>query len=206
MTIHCIGDSHASFFAGEDAVQPQWPTQASNRLPQFKAYRLGAVTAYNLCKPKSTSGGREFLFEVLKTLPAFSTVMLAFGEIDCRIHLPKRWIDQKKTLREVVNPCLDRYCSVIDEIERLGFRVLVWNVIPSTPLTEGVSVGEQLERNAVSRMFNLGLTERKRHLVSIFKHLVDETTHTNLNYYLDDKVHLSQRAMPFALTALEPWL
>src|SRR5574342_365356 len=185
--IHCIGDSHASFFSGEDVVQPQWPAQALNCLPQFRSYRLGAVLAYNLCKPNSTSKGREKLFEVLKTLNPGSKVMMVFGEIDCRIHITRRWLAEGGTAERAVEPCLDRYCSVIDEVWKQGFQVLVWNVVPpSLRAPTNRVVGSYRERNAITVAFNEGLRKYwGEWFVSVPLDSVD----------LFDENHLSQKAM-----------
>src|SRR5680860_980256 len=86
--IHCIGDSHANFFSGNDRMQPAWPKKAMNRIPFIKSYRLGPVLAFNLCKLGSTTMGRENIFALLfGTIPPGSMVMLCFGEIDCRTQL-----------------------------------------------------------------------------------------------------------------------
>ncbi len=195
--IHCIGDSHASFFSGKDQMQPVWPEGNRGIYPQFQAYRLGAVLAYNLCKANSTSGGRELLLAVLDTIPAQDTVMLCFGEIDCRIHIPKRGGDPK--------PCADRYASVVREVKE-RFRTLVWHAVPSTPVDgKDGAVGTCLERNAITREFNDRMQDHCEDMdvgfVSIFNKLLHPDGTTDSKYFMDD-LHLSQLAMPFAQEAV----
>jgi len=77
--IYCIGDSHASFFAGADRIQPNWPTAADCYLPLFKVLKIGSSLAYSLSVEGSRTRGREQLFEVLETsVPQGAHVMLIF--------------------------------------------------------------------------------------------------------------------------------
>ncbi len=210
-TIHCIGDSHASFFSGTDAIQPVWPELGKNYIPLFKAYRLGPVTAYNLCKTGTKSGGREKLFEVLKTIETNSTVLLSFGEIDCRVHLLKQSREHDRPLADVVNECVDRYFGVVQEVKSLGYQVLVWAAIPSTIAgkiaePDYVAYGTCAERNEVTKLFNNRLTQlaeaQKIPVISVFNELVLPNGLTNFAYY-SDEVHLSQKAMPLVVRKIK---
>lgn len=211
--IHCIGDSHASFFSGSDEIQPVWPDKSRDYIPSFRSYRLGPVTAYNLCNSGSSTHGREKLFEVLKTLPAGSNVLLCFGEIDCRVHLLKQSELQNRLPEEVVGECVRRYFEVIKEVVILGYKVLVWGPIPSSS-DEVVSdpefpvFGNNSERNRVTKIFNESLKKMilefanpNLRFVSIFSQLSDESGKTRFAFY-NDKIHLSQRAMPLAIRSI----
>jgi hypothetical protein len=37
----CIGDSHASFFAGQDLIQREYPDASINAIPFLEGIRLG---------------------------------------------------------------------------------------------------------------------------------------------------------------------
>lgn len=89
--IHCIGDSHSSFFSGTWDIQPEWPGKAADRLPGVFSCRLGAATAHNFIDPGSSTRSGERLWEALGAVPATPDhlVLLSFGEIDCRVHLPR---------------------------------------------------------------------------------------------------------------------
>lgn len=210
--ISCIGDSHALFFSGQDIIQPVWPGRSHDLLPCFRTYRLGPVLAYNLCKTETLSRGREKLFEVLeKCVPEGGTVLTCFGEIDCRLHLPKQAAQQNRSLDSVVAECVGRYFSVILEVVARGHCVIVWNVPPSTTRQDTSSwqfpaYGTCEERNTTTVLFNRHL-EEKCHasgvsFLSVFDALVDNSGLTRSPFYLDD-VHLSQRAMPLVVRALE---
>lgn len=206
--IHCIGDSHVDFFSGQDTVQRGWPIPSNDMIPFFKTYCIGPVLAYNLCKEKARTKGREILFFILETIPHGSSILLCFGEIDCRAHLLKQCANQQRDLESIVRECTNRYFGVIQEIKAMGYRPIVWNVIPSTMRTDLYSSGFPvsgtcLERNQVAMLFNqclrilCGLAEIL--FISIFDKLVDESGLTRTDYYRKDGQHLSQKAMPLAL-------
>lgn len=211
LVIHCIGDSHASFFSGTDIIQPMWPDYSSNRISFFRSYRLGAVLAYSLHKLETTSRGREKLFELLGTIPKHSRILLSFGEIDCRVHLVKQAEKQRLPLESVVKACVEKYVDVACEIRDMEYEVIVWGVIPSTTSgnigqSEYIEYGTDEQRNTATKMFNAHLCalalKKNIHYLSIFDQLVDREGKTKFYYYID-KIHLSQRAMPLAMKRLQ---
>lgn len=208
--IHCIGDSHASFFSGCNEMQPEWPGQAKNTIPLFRAYRLGPVVAYNLCKAGTKTQGREKLFAILAGIPQNSIVLLCFGEIDCRVHMIRQAEKQNRDVVEIAEECAQRYFLVIKEIQR-NFDVIVWNVIPSSRKDEihnmeFPSCGTSAERNKATFSFNTTLNEllqaEQVKLLSLFDDLLDEEGNTN-QYYYGDAIHLSQRAMPLVVSKIQ---
>ena len=197
----CIGDSHASFFSGEDKVQPQYPEPSQNHIPYLAGIRLGAVLAYSLHREHTQNQGREKLFEILsRTDPAATDIILCFGEIDCRFHL-LRQAESRPPLEAVVADCADKYFQVIMEVRRLGFQVMVWNATPTSYTEtnpEYPNHGTHLQRNNCTRLFNRLVAERcereQIRFIDIFDHLVDKRNYTK-EYYLFDGVHLGQLAM-----------
>ena len=210
--IYCIGDSHVSFFAGRDTIQPLWPARSEDSIPFFRSFRLGPVLAYNLCKTGTTTKGREALLDVLKAIPGGSTVLLCFGEIDCRAHMLKQSIQQRRSLENIVSECVDRYFGVVQEIRSMGYQPVVWNAIPSTTRDDMHSLvnfpvyGTCLERNHITRLFNQylsTLTESEGiKFISIFDELVNEHGLTRTEYYQQERIHLSQKAMPLTIQKL----
>lgn len=203
--IHCIGDSHVSFFSGGDKIG------ADDQIPFFRTYWLGPVLAFNLCKYGTRTRGREHLFEIVdRRLPKNSIVLMCFGEIDCRVHLQKEAMTQAKPVPEVVFECAKRYCSVILEVKDRGHRVVVWNAVGTAPdhapqNPEYPHFGTMRDRNIITHMFNEMLkdllTDNKIPFISIFDSLVGKDWSTRTEYY-QDNWHLSQRAMPLALEKL----
>lgn len=207
--IHAVGDSHAMFFSGYDKIQPNWPEKSNNRLPHFAAYRLGAVLAYNLCEYKTKMKGREKLFLLLKQIPKKDTILLCFGEIDCRVHLLKQAKIQNKDIYATTKECVGRYFQVIQEIKNKGYNIAIWNAPPSSPNQtenpEYPQYGSCKERNDVTMIFNslLGelLEKEKIPFISIFNKLINKKGITRSEYLMDG-VHLSQAAMSYAINEI----
>jgi len=203
--LHCIGDSHASFFGGEDRMQPTWPKPSRDRFPCFRSYRLGPVLAYSLQREGSTSKGREKLFEVLSTLPKGASVLLCFGEIDCRAQLTKQAAKQQRPIAEIVSECVAAYTKVADQIAGMGFSPGYWQVPPPTPVGstggEFPVIGSYEERLEITRLFNSELAAtagaRGHTWISIFESLTDPEGKPHNHFFLDG-VHLSQQAMRLA--------
>ena len=200
--IHVVGDSHVMVFSGKEHI----PDEIDYRgfLPFFRTYRLGPYTAYNSAKLRN-------LIEsiIVQKVGPDDSVMLCFGEIDCRVHLIKQSETQGRPLEDVVAECVNRYSQLFDIKEKYGTRLLVWNVPASS--VEDVDSGEYStygtcrQRNEATRLFNQLLEGecRKREItfVSIFDHLIDEDGLTRAEYYAD-AIHLSQRAMPLIVDVL----
>jgi hypothetical protein len=210
LPIHCIGDSHVSFFSGQDTIQPAWPEASHNTLPYFITYRLGAVLAYSLAKLETNMRGREKLFSILDQLPGQSTILLCFGEIDCRAHLLKQADLQNLDISAVIENCVETYTVVVKEIRNLNFNVVVWNATPSFPPgtandPDYPAYGSCRARNQVTKLFNLRLGQ---HLIaagvpfiSIFDRLIKRNGETATRFLMDE-IHLNQSAMPLAVKAL----
>jgi len=203
-TIYCIGDSHACFFSGYDVIQPGYPEQASNKYPFFKGYRLGSVLAYSLPSFNTKEQGREKLLELIQQLPAGAHIMMCFGEVDCRCHLLKQADIQQKPVVEIVDHCVARYFQAIDELTGAGFRVMLWNALPSADSNniDYPTYGSMEERNRCSMLFNAALKREcdKRGLafLSIFEKLIKKDL-TSRTVYFFDGLHLGQMAMPMVL-------
>ncbi|MCK9351791.1 MAG: SGNH/GDSL hydrolase family protein [Candidatus Pacebacteria bacterium] len=205
--IHCLGDSHTSFFSGSNTIQPLWPKESNDRIPIFKTYRIDASLAYNLCKTGTTTYGREKLFNILEKIKKNDIILLSFGEVDCRVHLIKQASLQNKPLKEIAKECVERYFSVIKEITSLGYTVIIWGAIPTstseTPINKDYpSFGSCFERNHATKLFNEYLSElaRKNNIffLSFFDDLTKNDGLTKRNC-LADKTHLSQRIMPLVV-------
>lgn len=212
--IYCLGDSHVCLFSGQDAIQPGWPTRSEDLLPFFVTCHLGGVLAFNLPRTGTTSQGRENLFAALQeTVPAGSTVLLSFGEIDCRAHVLKQAANRSVPLETVVAECLENYFQVVREVQALGFPVIVYNAVPSaiprarkaTNDDDYIAIGSLPERNAAIREFNAGAKRRCAECGAKFLETAPAFVTAEgkaVSWYFFDAIHLSQRALPETLRAL----
>jgi len=205
--IHCIGDSHASFFSGYDQIQPTYPEASINKFPFFRSYRLGAVLAYSLNKLNTNERGREKLLMLINELPPKSELLLCFGEIDCRCHLVKHSKLSGEPLTKVVEDCVINYFKVVDELKEAGFHVMIWNVIPTADAinNEYPTFGSHAERNQCTSIFNKILQRKCRErgllFLSIFDKLMTKKFKTRRVCFFD-AVHLGQISMPFVFKRL----
>lgn len=202
LPIHCIGDSHSAVFSGEERMQEV--LASNNTLPQFKSYRIGPATAYNL------SSKIGILDSVILPLPKGSRVMFCFGEVDCRAHIIHQADIQIRSLDAIIKECVNRYFSIFKHYQSLGYQMLAWNVIPSSTNTDlnfdqYPAYGNCQDRNSVARVFNDYLRElcnnNGMRFVSIFDKLVDSNDVTDMSYYMDH-IHLSTRVIPLVLEEL----
>jgi hypothetical protein len=217
-TIHCIGDSHSSFFSGLDRIQPNWPATSLDQLLWFKTHHIGPALAYNLTKSGTTILGRESLLAVIASKASLDDyILLSFGEIDCRVHLVKQAHKKTIHLEAAVDACLDEYFKVVREIMALGYKVIVYNITPprfskkhrgvdyEKSEAELVAVGTWEQRQKAATLFNAGAKDRCAKSGAKFI----ETTHQLIDkhgrlmpFFLMDNVHLAQRAMPATLVEL----
>jgi hypothetical protein len=191
-----------------------WPRSSRDPSGRFRAYRLGPVLAYRLSDLATTARGREKLLATLAygPVPPAGTVMLCFGEIDCRYHLLRQAESQQRDVEDVVSRCVDRYARVVLEVQAMGFATCVWGVVPANEVAPGEEDpeypvwGSARERNAVARIFNRLLADRlEPHgvpVISIFDSLVGPDGLPNPCYYMDS-VHLSETALPLATEAID---
>lgn len=213
--IHCIGDSHVSFFSGTDRLVPVWPERSVDRLPFFRTYRVGPALAWNLGRLETTARGREQTEEILRTaVPPGAPVLFLFGEIDCRYHLLKQAEKQGREVSELARECAEAYfhaAVAMAGANRTGSVFFCTPPASSTKRMEGPceafpTTGSCVERNRVTGWFveRLGALceEAGIPFVNLYSPVVGRKTGRTLSRYYRDEVHLAQRAMPLALAAL----
>ena len=113
MTLHAIGDSHVLHMGG--LFHPHHICDSRGQ----------GATAHNLSAEKSATDSRRKLARILSQLdPKSDTLILSFGEIDCRLHIRDE---------AGIRATLPRYFEVINRIVDRGFRVVVHEVIGAVP-------------------------------------------------------------------------
>lgn len=221
--IYCIGDSHISFFSGNNNMIEIYPIfhgsvlkyiksmiiytyrtlrfQTFDRYTYFKVYRIGAVLAYSLNKQNTTLKGREKIFRLLKRTPVGSRVLFAFGEIDCRAHIQKQAQKQQIEVSKVIDDTIKAYGEFLDEVQKLGYHVYVWNAIPNIGnfiSEEFPAIGTLEERMNIVNEFNNKVKNfcenSEKKFITIADELLDADNRIDKKYYMDD-IHLSHLAM-----------
>jgi len=201
--IHCIGDSHSAVFSGVEEMQPCWPEPAANTLSNFKSYRIGPATAYQIINKQPII---ESLIDSID-LDVNDKLMFCFGEVDIRAHLIKQSKIQDKPVNDLVIECVDRYIKALSYYKKYNTEIVIWGPIASwsseKEYTGGPTFGTNQERNWTTFAFNLALQfaclNEGFKFVTIFYDMVTDSMKT-IPDFLDDwegsHMHLSQRAMP----------
>ena len=212
--IHCIGDSHTSLFSGHNKISPYWPEMTNHSLSQFRVYHLGPALAFSLWKNDSKTRSKDKLIEITtKVLPQNSKILMCFGEIDCRAHLIKIAKEHNRSWSEIAEKCILKYFDAISYVSNLGHNIIIYNAIPSSrknkPNTGFPTYGNCKERNEMTKIFNSHLKkncdEHGIPFLNTFDCFVHDSGLTN-RYYYKDRIHLSQRAIPKTMKALEDCL
>lgn len=116
--IYGIGDSHIGVFEGS---------------PEVVIHYVGPTTAYQLMNPKSTSEGGKKVYEFLATNCQYKkgTIILSFGEIDCRLHIYRHHMETGKPISLLIAYTVANYARFIVHLEKFNFgRLAILGVPP----------------------------------------------------------------------------
>lgn len=208
MVFYCFGDSHSIFFSGNNDFIT-WPNKTNNLYEQFKAYRIKSdgTTAYNLDK-------YTYILDEILEKENFNkindTMVFCFGEIDCRLHIGKQKILRpNEELNDIIEICVNKYFLVIQKYINLGYKIIIWGPIASTPFEsypERYRVGTCKQRNIITYIFHEKLRKLcetyKVDLITLFYDMLLNDYSTNPKY-LADELHLSQNVMSLAIKKFE---
>lgn len=224
--LYVIGDSHAAFFSGTEGLaffpgrklftgflRRRYVSVFPELLPVFRVFHTGASTAWSADAPKSASYTRKKIAALLRhDIPARGAILLVFGEIDCRWHLPKAVL-AGKAMASAVCETITRFMSLPRRLNQSGYDVTVWQ--PSsvtlgdpTPLQKDHPlpiVGPQSLRLEITRVYCEQLQQacarENIRCTGIGGQYHAWTEPASPDCFLDG-CHLSQRMMPLALRAL----
>jgi hypothetical protein len=199
--IHCIGNSHANMFTGSPPGQMFQPTYGQH----FSSTSIGPVIAYNF-----TEHHEAKCLEELSKIPVKpgDRVMLIVGEVDCRLHLPRRIATNNESIESVVFECTNRFFRSVLNLKNRGYNMVTWCGHPST--TDGHRDnydspvwGDCLTRNKISIQWKKSLEAlslaNSIPCVSIIDDMIKEDGLTDMSYFID-YCHLnSQKALPLVI-------
>jgi len=191
LPIYVTGDSHIGLFYGEKG---------------FVVGKNTPATAYNLCAVETESNGYRYLFDFLETVPKGGTVMMSYGEIDCRNHIVRLHKKTGRPMEDLADEIARRYAGVVSQVKGMGYEVIVWGVVPPTCCpTYPHMVGSLPQRLAATAHLNAAYVRHMAPLgvpvVSIFERLLLPNGLTNPQY-MSDGFHLKKLALPLALAAI----
>ncbi len=186
--IYCIGNSHANTFT---KTNPQ-ERYKLNTYDIFASYSLGPVIAYNFYE-HHLSKIYSLLDKEIK-LTNEDYIMLIVGEVDCRWHLPKIIKEEKRTIKNVVEECIDRFFKCYIKLVSDNIKVICWAGHPTTNRDHSDDKSEPIYgnvifRNEISLYWNDYLKYKCENndisFLSIMKYLIDDNGYTRKNFYMD---------------------
>ena len=188
--IHAIGDSHVKIF--------RW-----NRL--FIVHHLGAATAHNLGKEHSTTGANRRLFDIIGRIRRKDVVFLAFGEIDCRIHIYYQYKNggEKQAISDLIDDTISNYGEVLHKLREMGISFVVYGVPPATKVRNEYRYPFYATpeiHSQISGMFNSklkGLCEGKGYPYIDVHSQCSDADGFMLREYAADEIHLNGKVVDF---------
>ena len=220
--VNVIGDSHVFFFCGTAAMdkvrfrrfgllRPDYLNRGVEMLPCFRVFHLGATTAWQAYEHRSTTRGREKLESLLRRdIACGQPVLLSFGEIDCRCHIP-RVVLAGATVAVAVEKTVMRFMRLPLDLQARGFRVAVWGPPSVTDLFDQKNmiipeVGPLELRREITRAYIHQLQVRcvaaGIPCVCLAERCVDAPPDAQAAETLDG-CHLGPKMLPVALTRLQ---
>lgn len=221
-----LGDSHTAFFSGTERLRfysgrrvftgffrIRYISAFTELLPVFRVYHTGASTAWSADAARSASQTREKIEALLrKDIPRGSSLLLVYGEIDCRWHIPRTVLGGKK-VAAAAGETVARFMPLPRRLARAGYDVTVWQ--PS-----GVTVGEATPPGSPDPLPMIGSQQLRLEVTRSYCDQLDAacqrenirctgivgkyhpwTEPAAAPCFLDN-CHLSQRMMPLVLRTL----
>ncbi|CAM2857288.1 hypothetical protein [Rariglobus hedericola] len=222
--VYVIGDSHSAFFAGAESCRfkkgrgiftgffrRRYVGAFTELLPVFRVFHVGPGTAWKADDHGSSTRSREKIDALIRhDIPKGATILVAFGEIDCRCHIP-RAVLAGQSIEQAVDATLARFMRLVDRLSSLGFRMAVWGPPAVGLLKEGKpdepfpATGTYELRLQVTHAYCEALARAcaQRHVpcVCLAGTYHDWNERPDRRNFLDN-AHVSQNLMPLALRLL----
>lgn len=217
-----VGDSHALFFAGTENMgriryrhvglfRRHHVTRGIELLPCFRVFSIGPATAWQAFEPRTSTRCREKIELLIRRgdIDRARPLLLSFGEIDCRCHIP-RVVLSGTPVAQAVESTVRRFLRLPCWLRAQGFRPAIWGpaCIAVRPTNEGHPlpvVGPYVLRRDITRAYAQTLAalaaEEGFPCVSLAGVHHDWETQAPESHTCDG-FHLSQSLMPLALDRL----
>ena len=222
--LYVVGDSHSVFFGGAERIifnkgrrvwtgffRARYISAVTELLPVFRVFHVGPATAWQADERGSSTRAREKIDALLRSgdIPVGAGILLVFGEIDCRCHIPKAVLGGS-TIEMAVNATVERFMRLPRRLKAAGYTPAVW-LTTLMPICGDVGnpddshalpiIGPQALRDEISLIYCSKLAEACHH-VSIRSVGVPRPPDNIRSTCFLDGHHLSQRMMPEVLSTL----
>lgn len=199
--IHCVGDSHVNIFTGTSRIPGLFcGNHNEDKNEKVFTYNIGPKCAHNIVFKY------ERFLKSVESIKKNETIILSFGEVDCRIHFYKISNQQYKDIEDCIDETIDRYFSFVKDVkEKVTSDLIVYGPPPSKSNEalvnyENFFSGTQKDRNEICRKFNNRLKEEcgknGYQFLSLFEHVINEDFSVNDCYYRD-YIHLNEKCFPY---------
>ncbi len=217
-TIVVMGDSHTSFFSGNETLSFVPIKNNMNTCIQINNYNFtvihfGPCLAFNSDRYGSKNRLREKVEWLDENFLCLNdTIIISLGEIDIRNQVYKHVQEGIREYKDVVDEILSHYLNLLLWLKGKGYRVICYGPIGS--LKDDATIGEyrprqgsEEERNAAGRYYNERLEqlchENDMDFFTLFYDMVDENNHTNEDFLSEDGLHLGQYGFQIAIDKLK---
>ncbi len=172
--IFAVGDSHSRrCFENHDII-------ADSRV-LFGYNKLDGKTAFKLPHHEKK------LLKIIRALRE-KELIFCFGEVDVRLHIKYKHLQRGTSVKELIEATARRYISYVHNLRQQGYRIHVFNVVPTGDFTGAVAekwkqslnypfTASHAERSLYTEMLNAAYADCcKEHdvpFIDIYKHLVD---------------------------------
>jgi len=193
--ITVIGDSHSLLFQN----------------PLFKIKYIGPATAFKLGYKDSTTQSRKKIIKILNGISPSSTVLLVFGEIDCRLHIYNVHRKKNIPLDKVISSTVETYGDFIRYLMK-KYPKMTFVVCAIFPQGEQDNVynvefyATREKRQEITMKFNkkLRTTCDKSNIdfIDVWNRLVTSDGR-RIKKYTFDEIHFNNNILPFILWELK---
>jgi hypothetical protein len=212
--LNIFGDSHSQILGGGVVLSSEFHNKEANRFKSIKVHWLSGALAFNLIDDDENllKWGSEIV-ETLEKASDVSSILLAFGEIDIRVHVIKRAFSSNKhpyVVNEVVAERLMRFSEYL--FQKFNIPIFVLSPIPSAPNFKGFNkdlpnTGSERERNYLTYKFsefleNWDKKQNQIYIINLFNYLTDRTLNTNVEFYADS-IHLNLKGFDLFVREFE---
>ena len=138
--LYVVGDSHSVFFGGAERIafhkgrrvwtgffRARYISAVTELLPVFRVFHVGPATAWQADERGSSTRAREKTDALLRSgdIPAGAHILLVFGEIDCRCHIPKAVL-AGSSIEVAVSTTVERFMRLPRRLKASGYTPAVW--------------------------------------------------------------------------------
>lgn len=195
MKVYAFGDSHAGKFGAD---------------PRFILVGPPAPTAYGLANEHSRSESILLLRAMLVDVQPEDIILFILGEIDCRIHVHRLFVETGKSYQRICREIVDRYGHIVRSVrDDNDVQVAVLSVPPA--VAQGNEYGYEHyatrdQRADIALRFNDELFEWCRdnsvQFIDLYSQVADERGWLKDEYAVWDGAHLHENTVPFVIREL----